>query len=134
MHSRWLPYVPLLFETWILELHSWPISCKKSSFTLQKLLPLWPVLINIVQNIRSGFLAIILSQVWFSYCRQYLYSQMCSMEETLVYKFSANLNFLFPSLCVYLFKICPSQFFSHWELSEPVFCSEELSFHPFKNN
>ena len=39
----------------------------------------------------------------------------------------ANLNFLFLSLFVYLFKNCPFQFLSHWELDEPVFCSEELS-------
>ena len=25
------------------------------------------------------------------------------------------------------------QFLSHWELAEPVFCSEELSFLPYKN-
>ena len=36
------------------------------------------------------------------------------------------LNFLFLSVCVYLFKKIP-QFLSHWELAEPVFCSEELS-------
>ena len=40
---------------------------------------------------------------------------------------TAILNFLFLSLCVYLFKKCPSQFLSHWELAGPVFCSEELS-------
>ena len=36
-------------------------------------------------------------------------------------------------LCVYLFKNCPSQFFSHCESAEPVFCSKELSSLPFKN-
>ena len=46
---------------------------------------------------------------------------------------TANLNFLFLSCCVYLFKTCPSQFLSHWELAEPVFCSEELSCLPYKN-
>ena len=115
MHSRWLPYVPLLFETWILELHSWPISCKKSSFTLQKLLPLWPVLINIVQNIRSGFFGHnLISCAVFIVGNTYIHKCACSMEETIMYKFSANLNFLFLSLCVYLFKKCLSQFFSFW--------------------
>ena len=61
----------------------------------------------------------------------YIHKCACSMEETIMYKFSANLNFLFLSLCVYLFKTCPSQFFSHWELAEPVFCCEELSCHPY---
>ena len=32
--------------------------------------------------------------------------------------------------CVYIFNNCPSQFLSHWELAESVFCSEELSFLP----
>ena len=27
--------------------------------------------------------------------------------------------------CVYIFNNCPSQFLSHWELAEPVFCIEE---------
>jgi len=40
---------------------------------------------------------------------------------------TANLNFLFLSLCIYLFKNFPSQFFSHWKSAEPVFCSEDLS-------
>ena len=46
---------------------------------------------------------------------------------------AANLNFLFLSLCVYLFKNCPSQFLSHWESAEPVFCSDELIGLPCKN-
>ena len=41
-------------------------------------------------------------------------------EKLLLCKLSANLNFLFLSLCVYLFKTCPSEFFSQWELAEPV--------------
>ena len=44
-----------------------------------------------------------------------------------------KINFLFLSLCVYLFKSCPSQFLCHWESGEPVFCREELIFPPFKN-
>ena len=36
---------------------------------------------------------------------------------------TANLKFLFLSLCVYLFKNCPFQFLSHWESADPVFCS-----------
>ena len=43
-----------------------------------------------------------------------------------------KLNFLSFSLRGYIFKNCPSQFLSHWELVEPVFCSEELSFLPYK--
>jgi hypothetical protein len=39
---------------------------------------------------------------------------------------TANLNFLFLSLCVYLFNKCPSEFLSHWELVEPVSSCEEL--------
>ena len=46
---------------------------------------------------------------------------------------TANLNFLFLSLCVYLFKNCPSQFLSHWDSAEPVFCSEELGSLTYKN-
>ena len=46
---------------------------------------------------------------------------------------TANLNFLFLSLCVYLFKHYPSQFLSHWESGKPVFCYEELSSLPCKN-
>jgi len=46
---------------------------------------------------------------------------------------TANLNFLFLSLFVYLLKNCSSQFFSNWESAEPVFCSEELSCLPYKN-
>ena len=37
------------------------------------------------------------------------------------------------ALCLYLFKNGPSQFSSHWESAEPVFCSEELSSLPCKN-
>ena len=33
-------------------------------------------------------------------------------------------------LSVYISKNCPSQFLSHWELAQSVFCSEELSFLP----
>ena len=40
---------------------------------------------------------------------------------------AGNLNFIFLSLCVYCFEKCPSQFLSHWEVAEPVFCSEDLS-------
>ena len=43
---------------------------------------------------------------------------------------NSHLNLLFLSLCVYIFKKCPSQFLIHWE---PVFCSEELSCLPYKN-
>ena len=46
---------------------------------------------------------------------------------------TANLNFLFMSLYVFLFTNGPSQFLSHWESAEPVFCSEELSSLPCKN-
>ena len=46
---------------------------------------------------------------------------------------TANLNFLFLSLYVYLFKNYPSQFLSHWELAESVFFCEELSCLPYKN-
>ena len=48
------------------------------------------------------------------------------MEETLMYNSYSkiHMNFLFLSL----FKDCPSQFLSHWESAEPVFCGEELSF------
>ena len=46
---------------------------------------------------------------------------------------TANLNFLFLSLFVYLLKNCSSQFFSNWKSAEPVFCSEELSCLPYKN-
>ena len=42
-------------------------------------------------------------------------------------------NFLFLSLCVYLFKNCPSKFLSHWESAETVFCREELGSLPCKN-
>ena len=38
---------------------------------------------------------------------------------------TVTLNFYFVSLFVYLFKKWPSQFLSHWELAEPVFCIEE---------
>ena len=38
------------------------------------------------------------------------------------------------SLIGYLFlKNCSSQFFSNWKSAEPVFCSEELSHLPYKN-
>ena len=46
---------------------------------------------------------------------------------------TANLNFLVLTLCIYLFRNCPSQFLSHWELAKPVFCNEELSCLPYKN-
>ena len=46
---------------------------------------------------------------------------------------TANLNFLFLPLCVYLFNSCPSQFLSNLESAEPMFCSEELSSLPCKN-
>ena len=45
---------------------------------------------------------------------------------------TAYLNFLFLSLCVYLFKNCP-QFLSYWESAKPEFCSEELSSLPCRN-
>ena len=45
----------------------------------------------------------------------------------------ANLNFLCLTLCAYLFKNCPSQLLSYWEVAQPVFCSEELSCLPYKN-
>ena len=41
--------------------------------------------------------------------------------------------FLFCDSCVYLFKNCPPQFLSHWELAEPLFCSEQLSCLPYKD-
>ena len=39
------------------------------------------------------------------------------MEETLflILNIHQNLSVLFPSLCVYLFENCPSQFLIHWE-------------------
>ena len=46
---------------------------------------------------------------------------------------TANMNFIFMSLCVYLFKNFPSQFLSYWESAEPMFFSEELSSLPCKN-
>ena len=52
----------------------------------------------------------------------------------IILKIHKNLNFLLLSLCVYLFKNCPSQFLSHWESSEPVFCDEELIFLPYKKH
>ena len=57
------------------------------------------------------------------------------MEETLVYMFStySKFEFSFLSFCVCLFKNCPSQFLSHRESAEPVFCSEELINLPCKN-
>ena len=42
-------------------------------------------------------------------------------------------NFLILTLCVYLIKKRFSQFLSHWELAEPVFCIEELNYLPYKN-
>ena len=56
------------------------------------------------------------------------------MEETLMYKFSPynKFGFSFP-VTLYLFKNCLSQFLSYWKLAEPVFCSEELSCLPYKN-
>ena len=46
-----------------------------------------------------------------------------SVEERLYKKlhYTANLNFLFLSLFVYLLKNCYSQFFSKWKSAEPVF-------------
>ena len=44
-----------------------------------------------------------------------------------------NLNFFFLSPFVYLFKNWSSQFLSHWESAESLFCSEELGSLPFKN-
>ena len=44
-----------------------------------------------------------------------------------------NVNFLFLSLFVYLFKYCPSQFLSRWESAEPMFCCEKLTLLPYKN-
>ena len=58
------------------------------------------------------------------------------MEETLMHKFLPYSQFEFSfllSLCVYLFKNCPSQFLSHWELAKPVFYNEELGCLPYKN-
>jgi hypothetical protein len=56
------------------------------------------------------------------------------VEKSLVYSHhTANLNFLFLSFSVYLLKKSPPQILSHLELTEPVFCSEELSFLPYKN-
>ena len=37
-------------------------------------------------------------------------------------------EFIFLSICVYLFENCPSQFLSCWESAEPAFCSEKLSY------
>ena len=57
------------------------------------------------------------------------------MEEQLYKKASlySKFEFLFLSLLAYLLKNCSSQFFSNWKSAEPVFCSEELSFLPYKN-
>ena len=57
------------------------------------------------------------------------------MEERLHKKLhsSGNLNFLFLSLFVYLLKNCSSQFFSNRKSAEPVFCREELSCLPYKD-
>ena len=54
-----------------------------------------------------------------------------SMEEIDQVSPYLNLNFLFMSLCVYLFKKCPSQFLSNRELVEVVFCNKERL--PYKN-
>ena len=58
-----------------------------------------------------------------------------SMEERHLKKFHsvADLNFFFPSFFVYLLTNWSSQFFSNWKSAEPVFCSEELSCFPCKN-
>jgi hypothetical protein len=58
-----------------------------------------------------------------------------SEEERLYKKLysTANLNFIFLSIFVYLVKNSSSQFFSNWKSTEPVFCSEELSCLPYKN-
>ena len=47
------------------------------------------------------------------------------MEETLACMFTpySKFEFSFPVTC---FKNCPSQFLSHWESAEPVFCNDEL--------
>ena len=44
-----------------------------------------------------------------------------------------NLNFLLLSVCFHFFENYPTQFLSHSESAELVFCSEDLSFLPFKN-
>ena len=64
-----------------------------------------------------------------SYLKDWVFLFLCNY---LVF-YERNWNFLFLSLCVYLFKNCPSQFLSHWKSAEPVFCSEELNSLPFKN-
>jgi hypothetical protein len=46
---------------------------------------------------------------------------------------TANLNFLFLSLFVYLLKKSSSQIFSNWKSAKPVVWSEELSCLPYKN-
>ena len=57
------------------------------------------------------------------------------MEELLCKKISpySKFEFFFLSLFAYLLKNCSSQFFSNWKSAEPVFCSEELSCLPYKN-
>ena len=57
------------------------------------------------------------------------------MEETLVYKFSPYSKFELSfsvTLCLPFYE-SPSQFLTNWELAELVFCSEELSCLPYKN-
>ena len=54
-----------------------------------------------------------------------------SVEETLIYNSqqTAKFEFSFPvTLCLSFCEL----FLSHWESAEPVFCSEELSFLPYK--
>ena len=54
-----------------------------------------------------------------------------SVEETLIYnsQHTAKFEFSFPvTLCLSFCEL----FLSHWESAEPVFCSEELSFLPYK--
>jgi hypothetical protein len=60
------------------------------------------------------------------------------MEETFIHKFSPHsiFKFIFLSLCVYIFKKCPSQFFQCFPVRNSVFSvfpSEELSCLPYKN-
>ena len=42
-------------------------------------------------------------------------------------------EFSFLTLCVYIFKNPPTQFLSHWESPEAVFCIDDLSFVPNQN-
>ena len=66
-------------------------------------------------------------------CRLFIQGKGGSVEETPMFNSQHTAKFAFCFLCVYLFKNCPSQFLNHWESPEPVFCSEELSFLPYKN-